>query len=489
MTSVTALRAAAVLAVAAPGFAPAAPLTAQEPLTLARAIEVAQQQGYQARAALATLDAADSRDRAFYAGLLPQLSLDGTLPSYNRSIIQVVQPDGTTQFRAQDQLSTDLRATVSQQVPWTGGDLFVSSSLARLSVSGPQSVETWSSTPVAFGLRQPILRPNEVGWDRREQPIRSELALRQYREAMEDVAIRVANLFFDVYAARVGLENSTTNAAVNDTLYRLNQGRFEVGKIGENDLLQSELALLRARNAADAARLNYDRARAALRLGLKLPPDAPIDVEVPTAIPDLVVDTTVAVREALTNRASISNAELQKVMAARRVTEARLNNGVGAIVSASYGFNGTGPDRSGAYQDLLDASQFTVAVQIPLVQWGSRKQTVQAARADAEQVENTTRANVEQTAQDAHFAALELDQARRNLALSAKADTVAGRRFEVAYNRYVIGRITIDNLYIAQSEKDQALGSYVQALRGYWVAHYALRRATLFDFETGRPIH
>jgi len=286
----------------------------------------------------------------------------------------------------------------------------------------------------------------------------------------------------------VGLENSTTNAAVNDTLYRLNQGRFQVGKIGENDLLQSELALLRARNAADAARLNYDRARAALRLGLKLPPDAPIEIAVPTSIPDLVADTTVAVREALTNRASISNAELQNVMAARRVTEARLNNGVGAIVSASYGFNGTGPDRSGAYQDLLDASQFTVAVQIPLVQWGSRKQTVQAARADAEQVENTTRANVEQTAQDAHFAALELDQARRNLALSAKADTVAGRRFEVAYNRYVIGRITIDNLYIAQSEKDQALGSYVQALRGYWVAHYALRRATLFDFETGRPI-
>jgi Outer membrane efflux protein len=489
MTIGTALRATAVLAVAALEFIPAARLDAQQqPMTLFQAIELAQRNGYQARAARAARDAADSRDRGFYDGLLPQLSLNGTLPTYNRSIIQVVQPDGSTTFRPQDQLTTDLQARLSQRLPWTGGDLFVSSSLARLSVSGQQSLHTWSSTPVTFGLTQPIFRPNEVGWDRREQPIRSELAERQYREALEDIAIQTTNLFFDVYAARVGLQNSTTNAAVNDTLYRLNQGRFQVGKIGENDLLQSELALLRARNAADGAQLEYDRSRAALRLALNLPADAPIEVEVPTAVPDFEVDTTRAVEEALHNRASVSNAELQGVVAARRVTEAKLNNGMGATVQASYGFNATGPDFSGAYQNLLEARQFTVSVQIPLIQWGSRKEAVQAAQADQEQVKNTSQANVEQTAQDAHFAALELRQARRNLDLSAKADTVAGRRFEVAYNRYVIGRITIDNLYIAQSEKDQALTAYVQALRGYWVSHYALRRATLFDFETGRRI-
>ena len=93
-----------------------------------------------------------------------------------------------------------------------------------------------------------------------------------------------------------------------------------------------------------------------------------------------------------------------------------------------------------------------------------------------------------QVAHDARFAALELEQARRNVLLVAKADSVAAKRFEVAYNRYVIGRITIDNLYIAQAEKDQALLQYVQSLRGYWTAHYRLRRATLFDFAAGSTI-
>ena len=73
--------------------------------------------------------------------------------------------------------------------------------------------------------------------------------------------IRRRGAFFDLYSARVALrERDDERARSNDTLYTLNKGRFEVGKIGENDLLQSELALLRARDALDGATLDFDRA-------------------------------------------------------------------------------------------------------------------------------------------------------------------------------------------------------------------------------------
>jgi outer membrane protein len=72
--------------------------------------------------------------------------------------------------------------------------------------------------------------------------------------------------------------------------------------------------------------------------------------------------------------------------------------------------------------------------------------------------------------------------------ISAKADTVATKRFDVAKNRYVIGKIGISDLYIAQSEKDAALQAYVQALRGYWSAYYRLRRVTLYDFAEKHEI-
>lgn len=475
-------------AVCVTGLPAIAPAAAQQQLTLRQAIELAEKQGHQSRAAISTRDAARYRDRAFFSRRLPQFTLGGTVPAYNRSIVQVVQPDGSTLFRPQDQTNASLNMTMSQQLPFTGGSFFVSSSLAKLSVSGEQSFQTWSSTPITFGLRQDLFKPNVAGWDRREEIVRAELSERQYLEAREDIAVQTATAFFDVYAATVALENQLKNAAVNDTLYTLNKGRFEVGKIGENDLLQSELALLRSRNNLDGARLEFDRANSALLLALNLSRSTPVEIVVTTDVPDFTADTALAVAEALRNSASVFDVALQDVQARRRITEARLGGGVGATIQASYGFNATAPERRLVYRDLLEARQFSMQVQIPLMQWGARGETVRAAESDRDRAESLGQATMEQTSQDAHFAALQLAQARRNVALSAKADTVASKRFEVALNRYVIGRIFIDNLYVAQAEKDQARAQFVQALRGYWQAYYRLRRLTLYDFEAGQPI-
>jgi outer membrane protein TolC len=469
---------------------PPVPLAAQgtDTLTLKRAIELAQDQGGEARAARASLDASRYRNREFYSRLMPQLNLSGTVPSYNRSIIQVLQPDGSTSFQPQDQVSSALTATLSQDMPWTGGNFFISSSLARLTVSGTNSIETWSSTPVTFGIRQPLFRLNQTGWDRREQPVRSELSERLYRESKEEIALRTVGLYFDVYAAQLSMENADGNVAINDTLYTLNKGRFEVGKIGENDLLQSELALLRARTSAQDARLAYERALSSLRIALKLPPGTPITISRDPTVPIIETDTTVAVREALRNLSTVTDAELRQVQGDRAVKQASLNNGFGATVNASYGFNATGPEASYAYRNLQEARQFTLSVDVPLMQWGARGESIEAAKADREQAVSLARVALDQAAQDAHFAVLTLDQARQSLVLSTKADTVATRRFDVALQRYRVGNITVDILYIAQSEKDAALAQFVSALRNYWVAYYGLRRATLYDFEVGRPI-
>lgn len=475
---------AAMLVAPRPLFAQAGPLR----LTLAQAIERAQDQGLTAKAARASRDAARQRDRQFTSGLLPQLALTGTVPSYNRSIIPVVQPDGSTIYRPQEQNESSMQLAMTQRLPYVGGDLFVNSSLSRLDRVGTTSTRTFSSTPMLVGIRQDLFRPNRLRWDSRIQELTAESAERTYKEAMEEVAITAANAFFDYHTARLGLMNSEANASVNDTLYSLNKGRFEVGKIGENDLLQSELALLRARVSLDGAKLEHDRTLAALRLVLDLPPGAPLEIIVPTDVPEVSVDTAVAVAQALRNRATAVDLELQEVQADRSVSEARFGTGPGASLQASMGFNQTAGVLDEAYRDLREAQRINLSVSMPIVQWGGRSARIQAARLDGTRVEHTTRQAREQLRQDAHFAALGLAQARRSLAIAAKADTVGAKRFEVAKNRYVIGRIGMDNLYQAQNEKDGALIAYLQALRGYWVAYYRLRRVTMYDFAAGASL-
>lgn len=458
--------------------------------TLTEAIARAQSEGNPARAARATRDAARQRDRAFGAGLMPQFALTGTVPSYNRSIIGVVDAaTGQTVYREQEQNESAVNLAMTQRIPFIGGDLFVNSQLSRLDRPGATNDRTWNSTPMIVGIRQDILRPNRLRWDSRVQDLTADVAERTYREALEEIAIQTANSFFDYYAAKLNLENAATNAAVNDTLYTLNSGRFEVGKIGENDLLQNELALLRAQVALDGARLEHDRTLAALRLALNLPVGAPLEITVPTDVPEVVVDTAVAVMQALRNRAAMKDVELQTVQADRRVSEARFGTGIGASLQASMGYNQTSFTTVGdAYKDLGESQRLSLAISMPLVQWGGRSANIQAAQLDEQRAEHTGRQTREQTVQEAHFAALQLAIARRQLAIAAKADTVGTKRFEVTKNRYVIGRIGMDNLFQAQTEKDAALLSYLQSLRGYWVAFYRLRRVTMYDFAVGAPI-
>jgi len=468
--------------------AAAAPLSSQDSLTLRDAIHMAQERGLAGNAARNAHEAARWRQRAFSARRLPQLSLTGSLPEYNRAIIPVLQPGGETQFRTQSQTTSTLQMQIDQVVPFTGGRVFLSSGLTRVDQNGGGLGRLWQSTPLVLGIQQDLFRPNALAWDGREQSLDDDIADRQYLEAREDVAISTATAFFDLYAARLTLENAAANVAVNDTLYTLSKGRYEVGKIGENDLLQSELALLRARTSLDGARLDYGRAMAALRLLIEAPADSELAIAAPVDVPVMTVDTAVAVAEALRNRSQMASFDLQKLQAERRVNEARLSNGFGATITAMAGFNQTAPFLDGAYRSLLDQQALTVNVSVPLVQWGARHAEVEAARAEKRRVESTTDQSRRQAAQEAHFAALEFTQAARILEISAKADTVGSKRFEVAKNRYVIGKIGISDLYIAQSEKDSALQSYVQALRGYWLSYFRLRRLTLYDFAEGHRI-
>ena len=469
---------------------PAAAIHAQQSLTLKQAIEMAQQQGAQGRVAVSNRESARDRDHAFSAGFLPSLAISGQTPNYTRSIVPVTQPDGTTQYIPLQQTDAGLSAIVSQKLPWTNTTISFTSGLNQTKVTGVNGYQSWSSTPFSVGISQPIFRANSQRWDIKEQDLRIESSERKFLETREDVAIAASNAFFDLYAAGANLKNAEANVQVNDTLFTLNKGRLEIGKIGENDLLQSELALLRARASLSDAKLSYERALSQFRITINVPPGTPISLSVTASVPAFEVDTAAAVKWARANSSTINDVLASEVRADRSVSEAKWNGGAGGTLNASYGLNGrsVGSGASDAYKNLLNAQRLTLSVQLPIWQWGAHSSAVAAARSDRD----ATRANAEvsraQVDLNAHFAALQLAQARTGLEIAAKADTVANKRFEVAYNRYSISKITIDNLYLAQSEKDQAVVSYAQALRAYWTAYYQLRKLTLYDFETGRPI-
>ena len=473
----------------------ACPLGAQTPaprstarqvqsLTLQEAIAMGQQRGPAAEIARNVRDAARDRNDGFNARLLPQVVLQGQAANLNHSINPITLPDGSIQYIGQAQNQSTLGLSVQQSIPVTGSVLSVSTQMSRLDLFGDQTSRLYSTTPVLLTLQQDLFKPRTLVWNEKIQSLNASVAERGYYEAREDVAGAIAGAFFDLYSGQMTYDNAAANASVNDTLYTLNKGRYEVGKIGENDLLNSELQLLRARASVDDAKLTRDRAEAALRRLIVYPASQTLSIVTPDSIPTIEADPDLAVREALKNASAIDQNELDKTQSQRLMTEAKLSNRFNATVSASVGFNQTASAFGHSYESPLGKQALIVGVNMPMYQWGAGHADVEAAKADNERVAANNKSRTDALAEDARFSALALAQAQRNVLIAAKADTVAEKRFDVAKNRYVIGKISISDLYIAQNEKDQAVLSYVQALRGYWTAYYHLRRVTLYDFAT-----
>ncbi len=282
------------------------------------------------------------------------------------------------------------------------------------------------------------------------------MAERGYLEAREDVAGNTADAFFNLYAQQMTLANATANVAVNDTLYTLNKGRFEVGKIGENDLLKSELALLRARAAVDDAQLARDRAEAALRRIIAYPDGQPLSIVTPDSIPIVDADPDVAVKrgaqelEHRWSRTSSTTCNAQREIIGAKLEQPLQRDDLGERRAS------TRPRRRSARRIRVRSasSRSTVGVNLPMLQWGAGRADVEArASRRAARRRRTTRSRRDALVEDARFSALQLQQAQRNVLISAKADTVADKQFEVARNRYIIGKISNTDLYTAQRRR------------------------------------
>lgn len=471
------------------GLAAAAHGQERRTLTLQQSIDRAQGSSPAAEIARLTFDQSQWTFQSFRAQYRPSLSITGNAPGLQRSFQNILTPDGTVAYVERNATFGRADVSISQPLPMTGGQLSLTSGLSRLNnVLGEDNFTQWSSSPLVISLFQPLGQFNEMKWTRRTEPLRYEVARRSYAEDHENIAIDITTRFFSVYIAQIERDIAAFNAAVNDTIFTLSQGRFQIGAIAENDLLQSELALLNAQSDQSRAEITYQQALQDLKLALDLPYDTDLTIVPPSTVPPLVVDPDEAVAQARRHRPAFVSLDLEAVEAERDLVQAKRNSGFSANLQASFGLNQRSDAFDGVYNNPLNQQQFTINFSVPIFRWGLGRANIEAALARQQQIARNAGVERKELDQEVYFEALQLKQLQQQVLIDAKADTVAARRFDVAKNRYIIGKINITDLFDAQREKDSAQRGYIQTLQQFWTAYFTLRRLTLYDFIRQVPL-
>ncbi|MGB0177351.1 MAG: TolC family protein [Owenweeksia sp.] len=427
--------------------------------------------------------------RQFRASNMPQLRLNGTLPEYSKSISRVIQDDGTYAFRPSEQLLLDASLAINQRILLTGGSFSVSSSLQRTDVYDPVRRLDYFSVPVSLSYSQPMMLYNELKWNNRIQPIVYKESQRAFHEDMETISGEATELYFNALDASINKQIATLNVSNNDTLYQISKGRYNLGKIAENDLLQIELNLLNARNSLRSADLNYEIATQNLKRYLGIPTNTDLDLSIPTDVPEINIPIEKALDEARNNRQAVLEFRRRRLEAEQAVAAAKGQSGYNFNLQANFGLNKQDSDFNEVYASpFSQQNRISVGISIPIIDWGNARAQVRRAEANRELVEVNVQQDEINFEQEVYLQVMRFNMQNEQLEIAAKADTVAQKRYEVTKQRYLTGKITITDLNLAQSEKDSARKNYLGALRSYWSSYYTVRKLTLYDFVNQGPI-
>jgi outer membrane protein TolC len=458
-------------------------------LTLDDVIRLAREQSIMAIRAKHRFRGSYWEYRTHKAKFRPSLTLEGTLPDLNRSIDKITLPDGSDAFVERSLANYTVSASLAQNIAPTGGSIFINSEMQRIDLlKDEETTINYLSTPVSIGLRQPIKAYNSFRWEMKIEPMKYEVAQKSYMESLENVNLRAVSYFFDLALAQVNLQIARLNYANNDTLYQIAKGRYNLGTIAENELLQLELAFLTSSTDLNQAGIELEINKFQLRSFLGYNENVDIELIIPSEIPELEVDVTRALEQAHANNPTIIDLQRQLLEADASVAEAKAERGLQADLFASFGLTQQSPDLANVYNGTQDQERLRVGLEVPILDWGLAKGRFKMAQSNQE----VTRTNVMQEEidfdQNVMLQVMQFNLQDDQLRIAAKSDTVAQLRYNVTKQRFYIGKIDVTDLNIALRERDDATRNYLAALQNYWSYYFSIRRLTLYDFEGDRPL-
>ena len=428
--------------------------------------------------------------RSFKADYLPSVNLAATVPSFSRSFRRIPQTEGPDIFQYNSIGNASGELSVNQKIGFTGGSVFLQSSLQGLNnYDEDTTLTSFQSTPIIIGYRQPIFQYNEYRWAKRLEPLKYEKAKRQYQEDVEQVSIMTNNHFFNLLLAQVEVSIAEKNFKNYDTLFRIAQGRYQLGKIAENELLQLELNFLRARSSVDNARLNFENMLFRFKSYLRIQDDRRIVLIPPAATAHFDIIASKAVAEAKKNTATSLEFQERLITAESQVRQAKMNGRFDADLYLEYGLTQSTDVFNDVYKNPQDQQQVNLGVSVPILDWSRTRGQIKVAESNYELEQTSVEQEIIDYEQNVFLSVMQFGMQKDQLFIAAKADTVAQKRYDVTSKRYMIGQVNdVLELNNAQIDNDNARKGYYQALRSYWDNYFELRRLTLYDFREDKML-
>lgn len=457
-------------------------------LTLDDVIKLSEEQSPNALMAKHRFRASYWQFRTFKAEYRPSLTLTGTTPNYSTAFERVWNSNTNQwEYRSTNVLRNIGSLALSQNIGLTGGTISLSSDLT-LENNFENDERNYITAPISIGLTQPLFRYNSLKWQKKTEPLKYETAKRTYLSDIEMVHTQAVNYFFQLALAQSNKQIADMNFANADTLYEIAKGRYELGTIAENELLELQLSWLNTETSRKDAEINLRDREIRLKSFLGFNENVRIELNIPATIPELQVNSQEVLDMALANNPQMLTQQLSILTAQSSVAQAKAEKGLNANLMASFGMRDQDPDFPLAYKNSNQQQNIRVGISVPILDWGLGRGKYQMARSSLELAQVTADQAIIDFEQNLVLDVEQFNLQKEQVKVAAKSDTVAMRMYEVTKQRFLIGKIAILELNNADTKKDQNRRAYIQQLQNYWNYFYNIRSLALYDFLNRKPL-
>ena len=424
--------------------------------------------------------------RYYKADKLPSLSISATPLDFNHS--------QSRQYNVQDSVykyyevyysNSDIAMQLNQKIGLTGGNLFLSSDIGMSKNYSGNKSTSYQATPVSIGYSQTLNGFNALRWESKIEPLKYEKAKKAFIQSQETLAMKSTSMFFDLVEAQIQLKIAVNSMSNADTLYKIGKGRFQVGTVTQDELLNLELNQLNAIQALSVAKLEVERSQSGLNSYLMLSKQTRINCLVPSIIPEMQISADEALNLALKNNPTILDQEQQMLEQDREVARAHSESGLSTNILAIYGLNQSSTDIATVYDNPSKSQRVKIGLSVPILDWGRRKGRLMMAESDRE----VANARIKQARidfeQNIFQSVMEFNLQAEQVRNATKADIVAQKGYEVTFQRFLIGKVDVIKLNLARNDRESAKKAYINAIKTYWNYFYRLRMLALHDFVKG----
>ncbi|MBV5314505.1 MAG: TolC family protein [Prolixibacteraceae bacterium] len=417
----------------------------------------------------------------------PQLVLSGTLPDFNKSTVGVTQPDGSLEFKQVTNLSTSARLALNQSIPLTGTYLYASTSAIRFQDYNKETID-FSGSPFSFGFYQPIFAINWLKWQQKTEPLVYDEAQKNFIETVEEISLNTVYRYFRYLMVQTNYNLAESNLKNSTNNLKIAQTKKELGKISENNFARNQLAVLNAQKSLSQAKMDLKNADFELKSYIGLSQDQKIELQMPLDITLYDINLEKALEEARANRKEGSEYKRRLIEADRDLLNAKRSNGLSATLQGSYGLSNSAQSFAGVYEQPERQQTLRLALSIPILDWGQSASSVKLAESQRDLVLYDVNKDREDFERSVVVQVEQFGLMKDQLITAKEADKVSESGYQIALKQFQNGEITITDLNIALSERENAKRDYIRSLQTYWEAYYRLRILTLYDFDNNQKI-